>query len=132
MVEKSTSLDQRYGRKPTKLSKKNLIVLSVAILIASLAVIAWFAVKMTKAPSVSDISGTLEANKSVTVNFTVNNPTQNNIRCGVRALNNHYAVVGYKAMDIDAQKEATASYSVNLLTDSPATSADVEKCWTMP
>ncbi|NKE09470.1 MULTISPECIES: DUF4307 domain-containing protein [Kocuria] len=128
-------LQQRYARparrKPTKRSL--LWVLVAGTLVASAFVI-WILVAGSNRPATKDVGFELASASQITADFEVTKNPDDVVRCGVEALNQNYAVVGYTEttighVDPDLVVGRTSAHRVEIRTTNQANSAQVTQCW---
>ncbi len=63
------------------------------------------------------------------VDFQVTKDTDATVTCAVQALNDSYAVVGWKQVTIGPAEDATTAQRVELRTDSLSVTGGVHACW---
>jgi hypothetical protein len=118
-------------RKP--LTRGRIFVISLASLL-SLTFI-WFAIASTIAGSTQvktqDIGFEVVSDQQVDFRFTVSTPAElsNPATCAVQALNQQFAIVGYKEVALPAKNKAGEVISVTVNTTELAVSGLVDYCW---
>jgi hypothetical protein len=118
-------------RKP--LTRGRIFVISLASLL-SLTFI-WFAITSTIAGSTQvktqDIGFEVVSDQQVDFRFTVTTPAElsNPATCAVQALNQQFAIVGYKEVALPAKTKAGEVISVTVNTTELAVSGLVDYCW---
>ncbi|MDN5668296.1 MAG: DUF4307 domain-containing protein [Renibacterium salmoninarum] len=127
----ATTLAQRYGSKRRKLSRKRKLWLIAVAAVLVLFFISWLT--FGKGPTAENkLLGYQVTDATQTViEFQVNKPATATAQCAVQALDNGYAVVGWKVVTIppNADQTANTSQRVELRTDALAVTATVDSCW---
>ena len=63
------------------------------------------------------------------VDFQVTKDTDATVTCAVQALNDSYAVVGWKQVTVGPAEQATTGQRITLRTDSLGVTGGVNACW---
>ena len=126
-----TDLDARYGRKPTN-GKRNIIVLASVLLVTffawSIAVNFFTPAEDTK-PTGKAVEFTELAENRIGAEIKLTGWGVNGvIRCSGKALDEGYAVVGYKEFDTVFEGEREKRFVLSINTTDKAASIVVEKC----
>jgi Domain of unknown function (DUF4307) len=109
----------------------------VAVLAAAVALAGYFAlVSARPAVSSTDVGFDVSAPYRATVDFQVTKDPGATAQCAVQALNETYAVVGWKVATIGPVAEGegtdggrTTAHRIQLRTESPSVSGGVNACW---
>ncbi|NHU85320.1 DUF4307 domain-containing protein [Kocuria sp. JC486] len=130
-------LEQRYARRRTPAVSRRAwwVVLAVGILVAA-AFIIWTIVGGSNRPSTKDVGFELISSSQITADFELTKGEDEVVRCGVEALNESYAVVGYTETTIgevpaDQLSGQTSAHRVEIRTTNQANSARVAQCWVL-
>jgi hypothetical protein len=126
-----TDLDARYGRKPNS-SKRNIIVLASALLttffVWAIAVNFFTPAEDTK-PTGKAVQFTEIGENRIGAEIKMTGWGVNGvIRCSGKALDEGYAVVGYKEFDTVFEGEQEKRFVLTINTTAKAASIVVEKC----
>lgn len=124
-------LDERYGRSKPKVRRQAILWR----IVAGTLVVAFFAWGITVAIAEGEKIGTslhsytVSAN-SAEVKFNLQSaaPIEGSVTCVVQALNQSYAIVGYREVQI-AAKDASVEQTVRFNTTEQAVTAVVDHCW---
>ena len=127
----SSTLDQRYGKKPARPrpSRRGLTVLAVLVLALASAFVAWIAAHRGTAPTYQEKSVQVRSALRTSLDFDLTKRPGDDVRCAVQAVNDQRAVVGWKEIQVGRDAAATSRQHVDLLTTGPAETATVESCW---
>lgn len=125
-----TDLDARYGRKPN--GKRNIIVLASALLIVffgwSISV-NFFTPAENSKPTGKAVEFTELGENSIGAEIKMTGwGVSGVIRCSGKALDDGYAIVGYKEFDILFAGEQEKRFVLTINTTAKASSIVVEKC----
>jgi len=125
-----TDLDARYGRKPK--GKRNIIVLASALLIVffgwSISV-NFFTPAENSKPTGKAVEFTELGENSIGAEIKMTGwGVSGVIRCSGKALDDGYAIVGYKEFDILFAGEQEKRFVLTINTTAKASSIVVEKC----
>lgn len=127
----ATNLNNRYGSKRPSFSRRKKIWLGAIAAVLTLLFISWLT--FGKGPAVENkLLGYAVTDATQTViEFQVNKPPSVAAQCAVQALDNSFAVVGWKVVTIpaDTSQPESTSQRVELRTDTLAVSATVDSCW---
>lgn len=128
-------LQQRYARSTSRSisSRTMLWALGAAILMTS-GFIIWTLVAGANRPPTKDVGFELISSARITADFELTKDPDDVVRCGIEALNENYAVVGYTEttigqMDPDLLVGRTSAHRVEIKTTNQANSARVTQCW---
>lgn len=130
-------LQQRYARPArAKASKGSLMWVLVAGILAASTFVVWILVADANRPDTKDVGFELRSAAQITADFEVTKNPDDVVRCGVEALNQNYAVVGYTEttigeVDPDRLVGRTSAHRVEIRTTNQANSAQVTGCWVL-
>lgn len=108
-------------------------ILGAATLVAA-GFIIWILVLDSQRPGTKDVGFNLVSSSKITADFEVSKDPHDVVRCGVEALNENYAVVGYTETTIghvepELLSGRTSAHRVEIRTTNQANSAQVTSCW---
>lgn len=128
----SSVLRERYDIRPRRHlgSRARWLLGAAALLLASLFVI-WIVRGQSDAPVHKDVGFDLVSSAGVTADFEVTRAPDQTVRCGIEALNEDWAVVGYQELTLpaDSGEERTTAHRVPIRTTNQANTAQVFDCW---
>jgi hypothetical protein len=131
-VDPDEALAVRYGR--TSASRRRAVVWAVVVGAAVLAVsAAWVIWVGVFGPSASldtrDTAFEIAADESVDVRFDVTVAPGTAVSCALQALNERFAIVGWKIVHLPPGETRTRSFEENIrTTERPATGL-IYRCW---
>lgn len=125
--------ENRRARARKPLTRGRIFVISLASILS----ISFFAFAITSTIAGSrqvktqDISFEVVSDQQVDFRFTVTTPAEltSPATCGVQALNQQFAIVGYKEVALPAKTKAGEVISVTINTTELAVSSLVDYCW---
>ncbi|MEA5456223.1 DUF4307 domain-containing protein [Sinomonas sp. JGH33] len=124
---------ERYGARRRRLGRRAAAILVagvLAVVIAGVALFAWSGNAQTV--TFKDVSFTTPDAWHATEEFQVTKEADQTAYCAVHALNDAYAVVGWKQLEFGPTSGSgmtTTNVHVALRTESQAVSVSVETCW---
>ena len=128
----SSTLDARYGRTPARRRTARWWALGVALAVA-LVVVAWVAWVGLFGPDASvdaQTAGyTILGDTEVEVEYEVTVAAGLSASCALEALNEKYAVIGWKIVDVPPASEHTRSFTDTVRTSEPAVTGLIYRCW---
>ncbi len=128
----SADIDARYGRGSRRRTRDRLLLWLAApvFLLVVVAWVIWAGLDGSK-PLIEtqDIAYTVVDEHSVDVTFQVSVPTGTATSCAVQALNESFAVVGWKIVDLPPSDQYTRSFTESLRTSELATTGLIYRCW---
>lgn len=129
---RAESLDARYGR--TRGRRRRAVVIAVvaggAVLAAAIAWVVWVGL-FTPASSIDnqDIGYTHVDASTLRVTEQISTNPGTRVTCSFEALDEKFAIVGWKVVDIPASAQRTFTYSETLRLSQPAVNGTVGGCW---
>lgn len=130
-------LRNRYGtpRPGRRIGPRGWIGVAVLATLLTGLFAAWIVAAQQRAPTAKDVSFVVVSEAEATADFDLTKRPDDVVTCAVRALNEEYAVVGWKEVTIGVLPEdrlgdgGTSSHRVALRTTNLATTAGVDSCW---
>ena len=126
MITETDLLADRYGRKTNaKQVNRRLVIGLAAVLIAIFVGWAtWVTVDGANQVKSQDLAYEVLGTEQTSVRFSVSSPAGTAV-CAVQVLNQSFAVVGYRELEISQSGE----YEVLVNTTEPGVTGLVDKCW---
>ena len=132
----ATSLANRYGTPKRKVSKKTQKIIIVVAAVLALTWILWVTIGGNAGISNKDLSYHVVDSTLTTVDFAVSKDRDATAQCAIKAMDDTYAVVGWKVLTIGPNSKDTGSENgrttivrAQLRTDTLAVTGLVENCW---
>ena len=128
----SSALDARYGRTPGRRRAARWWAIAVAAAVAIVVVlwVGWVGLLGPAASVESRTTGyTLVDDATVEVEYEVTLEPGTAAACAVEALNDKYAVIGWKVVDLPASTARTRAFSEEIRTSEPAVTGLIYRCW---
>lgn len=132
----ATSLTNRYGTPKRKVSKKVQKILIMVAIALSVIWVLWVVIGSNKDITQKDVSYHVVDPTLTTVDIAVTKDADATARCAMKAMDESYAVVGWKVItigpngkDVGSENGRTTTVRTELRTDSLAVTGIVEHCW---
>lgn len=125
-------LDDRYGNTRSNRRRTLVIVLAsaVAFVIAFTAWVVWAGLDGTNATIVTnDTAHSVIDDRNVDVSFDVTVDRGTAVSCAVQALNDGFAIVGWKLIDLPPSDKATRPFTERVRTTEQASTGLIYRCW---
>ncbi|GGG42913.1 hypothetical protein GCM10011374_01620 [Kocuria dechangensis] len=130
-------LRNRYGApaRTRRIGPRGWLGILLAATLVSAVFIVWVVTAQSSAPTFKDVGFQIVSETQATADFDLTKRPGDVVTCAVRALNEEYAVVGWKEVTVGAVPEEllsdgrTSSHRVALRTTNLATTAVVDSCW---
>ncbi len=125
-------LVQRYGRTPGRRLRGRLIawIAGIGVVVVVTAWVVWAGLDGTNATvATQDTAHRVIDSRSVEVEFDLTVPRGETSRCIVQALNDGFAVVGWRVIEVPASDQATRSFSETVRTSELASTGLIYNCW---
>jgi len=125
-------LDQRYGRTPGRRVRGRVLAWAAGIAVGVVVIVwvIWGGLDGTVGGvSTQDTAHEVLDARSVRVDFDVTVPAGETALCVVQALNDTFAVVGWKQLELPASEQATRSFSETVRTSELASTGLIYNCW---
>ena len=133
-TERGTSvLDDRYGRAPDARKRQRRLgwIVGGAFALVFCAWVVWAALDLV-GPAALDVRDTAHSvidERTVEVTFELSVATGTTSYCAVQALNDTFAVVGWKVVEIPPSEQRTRSFTEQVLTTERASTGLIYRCW---
>nr|WP_231713356.1 DUF4307 domain-containing protein [Arthrobacter sp. zg-Y769] len=109
--------------------RARIIAVSTAVT-AGVVAAAWMNIPSSTGTVTSkDVGFSLPEDGRVLVDFKVDKSAGSTAACAIQALNESYAVVGWKTVILGPDAPESSTRQVELRTDSPAVTGGVNSCW---
>jgi len=124
------TLDERYGRKPTRFSSRTRLWIAASALLAIFFAWAIGVTFFAPATVTASVAGyeVIDSEHTV-IRFSVDKPANRQAVCAARVLNKAFGVVGYKEISIAANQDASGVISTSVNTTETGVSGLVDRCW---
>lgn len=124
-------LDSRYGR--TRGSRRRRTVIAVvagaAVLAASIAWVVWVGIFSPASSLESRDLGYTSTETDVTISWELTVPAGAASSCALQALNETFAVVGWKVVEVPPSDARTRQLEHTIRTSEPAVTGLIYRCW---
>jgi hypothetical protein len=122
-------LDQRYGRGKSKRRDRNLVIgLGSLLLLAFLAWAIWFTIEDANRVTHRDISYEILDETTASITFEVTRKVGSTVVCDLKVLNQSFAIVGFKSLEIAASDRPAIVLSSQINTTELGVSGLVDSC----
>ena len=127
-----TSLDARYGR-TRRFTRRQRVIGIIAVGAFAIVFAAWlvWAGLLGDAASIEtrDNGYTISSDSLVSVQFQVTADADTRLSCAVQALNESFAIVGWRIVHLPASAERTRSFTEDVRTSEQAVTGLIYRCW---
>ncbi|MGJ4844180.1 MULTISPECIES: DUF4307 domain-containing protein [unclassified Leifsonia] len=126
------TLDRRYGRTPGRKRRDRWWIIGVAV--AFVAIFAawtfWAGWDNDQADlEATDTAYTITDAHHVRITFTVNTPPGTPVTCAVQALNESFAIVGWRIISYPASDKRLTEYTETIKTTEQSNTGLISSCW---
>ena len=126
------TLDRRYGRTPGRKRRDRWWIIGVAV--AFVAIFAawtfWAGWDNDQADlEATDTAYTITDAHHVRITFTVNTPPGTPVTCAVQALNESFAIVGWRIIRYPASDKRLTEYTETIKTTEQSNTGLISSCW---
>ncbi|MCS5715295.1 DUF4307 domain-containing protein [Herbiconiux sp. CPCC 205716] len=132
VVADSPALAERYGRTKARRAGGRLLawIAGGAVALVLVVWVVWAGLDGTNATiATQDTAHEVLDDHSVRVEFDVTVPTGSTAGCVVQALNDGFAVVGWKIVELPASDSPTRSFTEIVRTSELASTGLISSCW---
>lgn len=122
---------ERYGRTPADRRRRFTIAIigAVALLAAVVAWVVWVGL-FSPAPNLeSRDTGYTAYAESVDIRFQVSTDPGRPVSCALQALNDQFAIVGWKIVALPPGVDRTRAFVENVRVTEPAVTGLIYRCW---
>jgi len=132
MVESAVA--QRYGRTPADRRRRRALGFAAAgaVLVAVVAWVVWVGLFTPSASlEVRDLgySSLSPEDTTVEIRFEISTDPGTPVSCALQALNDKFAIVGWKIVDIPPGEQRTRSFVETVRLSEPAVTGLIYRCW---
>jgi hypothetical protein len=128
----ATELDVRYGRTPGRRRRAIVvaIVVGALVLVTVVAWVVWVGL-FTPASSIDnqDVGYTHVGDSALAITEQVSVDPGTRVTCSFEGLDEKFAVVGWKVVDLPASTQRTTDHTVEVRISQPAVNGTVGSCW---
>ncbi|MGG7465066.1 MULTISPECIES: DUF4307 domain-containing protein [unclassified Plantibacter] len=128
------ALDARYGRTPgrAKRDRRILWIVAAAFVAVFAAWVVWAGLDGS-GPTIEtrDTAHELVDATTVSVSFEVTAPPNTPLACAVKALNEQFAVIGWKVIELPVSAERTRNFTETVRTTEQSNTGLVSECWVL-
>jgi hypothetical protein len=127
-----SAVAERYGRTPTDRRRRfRLGVIAAAAVLA--VVVAWVIWVGLFSPSANletrDTGYAIRADSTVDIRFEVTTDPGTAVSCALQALNEQFAIVGWKIVELPPGDDRTRAFVENIRVTEPAVTGLIYRCW---
>lgn len=129
------SLMGRYHTPKKRLTRTTRNWLIVGALTVGVAGAGYIASTSFSQIAANDVGYSIVSETEAVASIEVGYNTKDRIQCDVRAMNDSYAIVGFKSLVFEAEetpRHVLLNLDVPLRTENLATTAGIEECYTVP
>jgi len=129
----STALDVRYGntRRRRLRTRTVAIVAGAGVLLAAIAWVLWVGLFGANASiETQDVGYTVVDSHAIDIRSQVSADPGTRVSCSIQALNEKFAIVGWKVVTLPAVTERNRVFTERVRTSEPAVSGLIGSCWT--
>jgi len=125
------AIAERYGRTPA--ARRRSLVLGLgtlgAVLVVAIAWVLWAGFAGAAGALETRDLGYVTHEDTVDVSFEVSVDPGTPVSCALQALNQQFAIVGWKIVDLPGTASRTARYTENVRVSEPAVTGLIYRCW---
>lgn len=122
----------RYGRSPADRRRRAAIAIVAAagVLVVVVAWVVWVGVfSPTASIETRDTGYQTRADSTVDIRFEVTTEPGTRVSCALQALNESFAIVGWKIVELPPSDDRTRSFVENVRVTEPAVTGLIYRCW---
>lgn len=123
---------ERYGRTPAD-SRRRVVLAVVAALGVVAVIVSWVVWVGLFSPTASletrDTGYSIRDDATVDVRFEVTTDAGTPVSCALQALNEQFAIVGWKIVDLPPSDDRTRAFVENIRVTEPAVTGLIYRCW---
>jgi hypothetical protein len=129
----STALDARYGRtRGRRIRTRTVaIVAGAGVLLVAVAWVLWVGLfGATSSIETQDVGYTVVDSHAIDIRSQVSTDPGTRVSCSIQALNEKFAIVGWKVVTLPPVAERNRVFTERVRTSEPAVSGLIGSCWT--
>jgi hypothetical protein len=129
----TAALDQRYGRTRTRRIRGRLlaIIVGAGVLAVAIAWVLWVGLFGSNASiETQDVGYVVIDDHTIDLREQVSTNPGTTVSCSFEALNEKFAIVGWKVIQLPPVTERNRVFTQRLRTSEPAVSGLIGSCWT--
>lgn len=129
------SLMGRYHTPKKPLNRKTRNWLIAGALAVGIAGAGYIGINSFSQISANDVGFRITSETEAVASIEVSYNTKDRIQCDIRAMNDSYAIVGFKSLVLEAEqtpRHVRVNLDIPLRTENLATTAGIEECYTVP
>ncbi|GHF18529.1 DUF4307 domain-containing protein [Pseudolysinimonas yzui] len=122
----------RYGRTPADRRRRAIvaIVAAAGVLVVVVAWVVWVGVfSPTASIDTRDTGYVTRADSTVDIRFEVTTEPGTPVSCALQALNESFAIVGWKIVELPPGDDRTRAFVENVRVTEPAVTGLIYRCW---
>jgi hypothetical protein len=127
-----TAVAERYGRTPTDRRRRRTlaIIAAAAVLVVVVAWVVWVGLfSPTAGLETRDTGYAIRSDSSVDIRFEVTADPGTAVSCALQALNEQFAIVGWKVVELPPGEDRTRAFVENVRVTEPAVTGLIYRCW---
>jgi len=131
-VTEPRSLDERYGRTPSKRRRDRTLFIVAGAVFAAVLVgwVVWAGLDQANGSlDTVDVGHKIVDSRTVRVSFQVSMPEGSTASCALQAQNEAHGIVGWKIVEVPASTKYTTSYTEVVRTSEQAVTGLIYRCW---
>ncbi len=125
-------LDSRYGRTPQRRRRDRWLLIGGALAVVAVvtAWVFWAGWDGNQADlETTDTAYTISDAHHVTITFTVNTAPGTPVTCAIQALNEDFAIVGWRIVSLPRSDTRVSTYRETILTTEQSNTGLINTCW---
>jgi hypothetical protein len=126
------TLDRRYGRTPNRRRRDRWWIIGAAVAFVAIftAWVFWAGWDNDSADlEATDTAFTIVDARHVEITFTVNTPPGTPVTCAVQALNQSFAIVGWRIIEYPASDVRLTTHKETIRTTGQSNTGLISSCW---
>ena len=127
-----TAVAERYGRTPADRRRRTTlaIIAAAGVLVAVIAWVVWVGLfSPTASLETRDTGYAIRADSTVDIRFEVTTEPGTPVSCALQALNEQFAIVGWKVVALPPGDDRTRAFVDNVRVTEPAVTGLIYRCW---
>lgn len=126
-----SAVAERYGRTPVDRRRRRTVAIATAagVLVVVVAWVLWVGLFSPTASLETRDTGYATHAESVDIRFDVTTDPGTPVSCALQALNEQFAIVGWKIVALPPGDDRTRAFVENVRTTEPAVTGLIYRCW---